>query len=298
MDRTSSPSVVNQLAAQTGAPAVVPVANVPSGQTYYASATTTTSPVKSMSPAQVGYQAPAYGAYQAVPASPAPAAATTTTTVVEGTVVTPCGSWSDFFRCPLTIFTILAIIFFFADIYAVYRASQTTTSSSFWIVAVISLLIYIGLAFLFGYWMKKKCEDCKQGQSWLLFFVAIFFPIILGLIVSVVVGAVGGGLAFLSGSLATSSGAGGKAKKMPGATNPVAGALNNAADAIQAQTQANAALAQNVLAQNAQAQAAQAAANVQAAQAQAVQNIAQNAMGGTAAGDLLRAAQNAMIPVL
>lgn len=295
MDRTSSPSVVNQLSAQTGSPSVVPVANVPPGQTYYAAATTTTTPVKSMSPAQVGYQAP-YGAYQATPVvAAAPVAATTTTTVVEGTVVTPCGSWSDFFRCPLTIFTILAVIFFIADIYAVYRASLTSTSSSFWIVAVISLLIYIGLAFLFGYWMKKKCEDCKQGQSWLLFFVAIFFPIILGLIVSVVVGAVGGGLAFLSGSLATSSGAGGKAKKANPAQNPVAGALNSAADAIQAQTQANAALAQNVLAQNAQAAAAQAQANAQAAQAQAVQNIAQNAMGGTPAGDLLRAAQNAMI---
>lgn len=164
------------------------------------------------STARLGYQPGSY----ATPASPAYQTTTTTSQVVQDGVVAPCGTWSSFFECPLTIFTILAVLFFFFDIYNIWRGSQAIggSSSTFWIVSIVSLLIYIAIAVAFGYWIKKKCAECKQGTAWVLFFVALFLPIILGLVTNVIIGAVGGGLSFLSGSL--NKGGNGKKTRVPG----------------------------------------------------------------------------------
>ena len=159
-------------------------------------------------------------------------------------VVAPCGSWSEFFRCPLIIFSILAFIFFIADGWSIFRASQqNVVGTSFWVTSLLSLLIYLILVFVFGYWIKKKCEECKTGQSWLIFLLAIFFPIILGFVVNVLIGAFAGGIAYLSQSF----GGGGKSgKKMPPAPQPAppAPAPGNP-PVVQPPVQANAAPASN-----------------------------------------------------
>jgi hypothetical protein len=142
-------------------------------------------------------------------------------------VIKTCGSWSDFFRCPLVIYSVLAFIFFVADIWAIYQAQKNNVvGTSFWITALLSLLIYLILIFAFGYWIKKKCVECKTAQSWLVFLLAIFFPIILGFIVNVLVGAFAGGLSYLSQSFG-GGGSNGKAKKQP--PSPLPGAAGAAA---------------------------------------------------------------------
>ena len=176
-------------------------------------------------------------------------------------VVEPCGSWSEFFRCPLIIFSVLAFIFFIADIWTMWSVSQrTTTGSGFWVTSILSLLIYLVFIFIFGYWMKKKCEDCKYGQSWLIFVLAIFFPIILGFIVNVIIGAFAGGVSYLSTSMAGPGKSGKGAKGKPPAPGVPAAAVATGAAAASAQS-----------AQQAQAAAiaAQQAANQQAAAAAA-----------------------------
>jgi hypothetical protein len=142
-------------------------------------------------------------------------------------MVPVCGTWSEFLKCPLTIYSVLAFIFFVADIWSIWRSSSMgSNSSTFWITSILSLIIYAVLILVFGYWMKKKCEQCEYGSSWLIFLLAIFFPVILGFIVNVIVGAFAGGLNFLgtsmNGGKGASSGSGPKTAPM---TNPTPGGV-------------------------------------------------------------------------
>lgn len=173
--------------------------------------------------AQTGYQAyvpppqdfstPGAGAaaYAASQQQRAPEKVVQQEVIEERVVIPKCGSWSEFLKCPLTIYSVLAVIFLIADFYSIWRAaSNGATGSSFWITSILSLIIYVVLILLFGYWMKRKCEQCEYGQSWLVFLLAIFFPIILGFIVNVIIGAFAGGIAFLGTSMQ-----GGKSGKGP-----------------------------------------------------------------------------------
>lgn len=132
--------------------------------------------------------------------------------VVSEKPVEVCSTWSDPLRCPLVIFAVLAVIFFFFNIWAMWSNSRNGASGNFWLVSIITLIIYLIIVLAFGYWIKKKCAECAYGTSWVLFFVALFLPIILGLVASVVIGAVGGGLAFLSTSLNKRGGSSGSGK--------------------------------------------------------------------------------------
>lgn len=192
--------------------------------------------------AQTGYQSPIY---QSVPTSGYQTITTTSQVAQPEAIVGACGTWTSFLECPLTIFVILAVLFFLFEIFNIWRGSQMAgASSSFWIVSIVALLIYIGIAVAFGYWIKKKCAECQNGQAWLLFFVALFLPVILGIIVAVVVGAVSGGLSFLGTSLQNKGGKGAKGGKgvvaTPGGA-PIAtpangqGAISQLVDQLQGQ---------------------------------------------------------------
>lgn len=184
----------------------------------------------------------------------------------EKAKVEVCETWTSPFKCALTIFTFLAIIMFVYMIYYIFSvSSRATNSASFWIVSIISLLIYVGVAFLFGWWIKKDCEECKYGTSWFVFIIAIFFPIILGFLVSIFIGAFAGGVSYLSGSLGKGGYNKKKAPPSPGGV-PSAPVTTQAAQALAAQQAAAQQSAAQQSAQTAQAAAQQAATQQAAAQ--------------------------------
>lgn len=182
------------------------------GSTYNPtpSASTPTSP-----PAAVQFVTPNQNMQGAQNAKLGYQASATPQEVAAEKPVEVCGTWSDPLRCPLVIFAVLAVIFFFFSIWSMWSNSRAGATGNFWLVSIITLIIYLIITLAFGYWIKKKCSECSYGTSWMLFFVALFLPIILGLVASVVIGAVGGGLAFLSSSLNKRGGSSGS--KGPGA---------------------------------------------------------------------------------
>ncbi len=123
-------------------------------------------------------------------------------TNVLATEEAPCTSWESLFKCPLTLFTILAVIGFIfnaASIWSQSQAAALTTSGI--VLTVIALLIYVIVVVAFGYWMKKQCESCHYGTSWLIFFFALFFPIIAAFVIRLLIALFDGTLAVWSGSL-------------------------------------------------------------------------------------------------
>lgn len=186
-----------------------------------------------------------------------------------------CQDWSSPFKCPLTLFAIIAVIMFIYDVYYIFTSSGSA-NGTFWLVSIIALLVYVGLALVFGMWIKRNCNECKYGTSWLIFLAALFFPIILGFIVSIFIGAFTGGLAFLSGSLGAGGSKGGKAGKAPKKAAPAPPAPAPT-PAVVAQQAAQAAQQAQAEAQQAQADALRAAQANQQAQADALRAAQQPA---------------------
>lgn len=220
-----------------------------------------------------GYQQPAQ--WQAAPAAQAAEPADAKGVVMKEEKVEICQDWSSPFKCPLTLFAIIAVIMFIYDVYYIFTNSGSA-NGTFWLVSIIALLVYVGLALVFGMWIKRNCNECKYGTSWLIFLAALFFPIILGFIVSIFIGAFTGGLAFLSGSLGAGGSKGGKAAKAPKkATPPAAPAVPT--PAVVAQQASQAAQQAQAEAQQAQLDALRAAQANQQAQAEALRAAQQPA---------------------
>lgn len=98
----------------------------------------------------------------------------------------PCASWSSLFKCPLTIFTIIAVIGFFVNAVMIWNNTAVMTASAI-AINIVALIVYVIIVVLFGYWIKKNCEKCEYTGGWLVFLLAIFFPVIATFVVSFVV---------------------------------------------------------------------------------------------------------------
>lgn len=102
--------------------------------------------------------------------------------------------WKEPFRCPLLLFVALVIIGLIYNVWFLIKspnvnnAGQPISTTQKWVVGIIGIIIYLIIAYLFGLWMYKLCSRCETLNSWLVFLLAIFFPLILALIVSIIIG--------------------------------------------------------------------------------------------------------------
>ena len=105
-----------------------------------------------------------------------------------------CSPWNDFIRCPLIIYTVLVVIGLISNVMFISRApnvnntGQPITNGQKWVTGIIGLLIYLLIAYLFGRWIYSLCSRCEVLNSWLVFLLAIFFPLILSIIVGLTMG--------------------------------------------------------------------------------------------------------------
>lgn len=123
-------------------------------------------------------------------------------TVVNTTVRDP---WKEPFKCPLLLYTILVILGLIINLAAVNktpnvdRNGNQISNSQKWTAFIIGLIIYLVIAYLFGLWMYNLCKSGKTLNSWLVFLLAIFFPLILSIIVGIIISAILGISFFLFG---------------------------------------------------------------------------------------------------
>lgn len=110
-----------------------------------------------------------------------------------------CSPWSNIIGCPITIYTVLVIIFAISQLMAIINApsvntdGQPVSQAARWGWGIVILIIYLLIAYGFGSWMYNLCNKsptCGSGSSWLVFLLAIFFPIILAVIATIIFGAV------------------------------------------------------------------------------------------------------------
>lgn len=107
-----------------------------------------------------------------------------------------CNPWRDPVRCPLILYIVLIVVGVFINLAAVARApdvdrqGRPLTQTQKWSSTIIGLLIYLIIAYLFGMWMYRLCTSCNTVGSWLIFLLAVFFPVILAFIFNVIVSAV------------------------------------------------------------------------------------------------------------
>lgn len=100
-----------------------------------------------------------------------------------------CNPWS----APLIIYIILVLINVFNTIASIYYVvknknnGKIITQNQKWWAIVISTVIYLIIAFLFGSWIYRLSLNCEQGKSWLVLLLAIFFPFILMIIIAALV---------------------------------------------------------------------------------------------------------------
>ena len=110
--------------------------------------------------------------------------------------VKTCQPWSDPIKCPLLLYVVLIILGLIINISAVARtpdvnsAGQPITPTQKWSTTIIGIIIYLIIAYLFGMWMYSLCKKCQAGQAWLVFLLAVFFPLILALVFGLITAAV------------------------------------------------------------------------------------------------------------
>lgn len=105
-----------------------------------------------------------------------------------------CNPWGEPLACPLIIYIVLAIISIFFSISSYSKIpnydrngnviNNSTKNSTF----IIGLILNIIIIILFGYWMYTLCSKCQHLNAWLVFLLAIFFPIIISLIILALIG--------------------------------------------------------------------------------------------------------------
>ena len=116
-----------------------------------------------------------------------------------------CDPWGEIIKCPLILYTILVIVGVILNLSAMSKAPSVNrngvaiTSSQKWRATVIGLGIYLVIAFLFGYWIYRLCQRCETLNSWLVFLLAIFFPLVLAVIVGMIIGGILGITTFVFG---------------------------------------------------------------------------------------------------
>lgn len=105
-----------------------------------------------------------------------------------------CNPWNPKF--PLLWYVILIIIGIIANIVAISRAPTVNkfgviiSNSQRWQAGIIAIILNILIGILFGFWMYSLAKHCETLNSWLVFVLAIFFPIILAVVVSIIASAI------------------------------------------------------------------------------------------------------------
>lgn len=110
-----------------------------------------------------------------------------------------CSPWGNLIGCPVTLYTVIVVIFAIWQLYNIINAptvnndGQPISAASRWGWGLAILIIYLLIAYAFGSWMYKLCTKnpgCGSGGAWLVFLLAIFFPIILGVIATILFGVI------------------------------------------------------------------------------------------------------------
>lgn len=113
--------------------------------------------------------------------------------------------WNEPIRCPLILYTILVILGVVINLSAAMRAPSVNrqgmpiSNTQKWTAFIIGLLVYLIIAYLFGKWMYNLCKSGQTLNSWLVFILAILFPLILAIIIGIIVSAFLGISYFLFG---------------------------------------------------------------------------------------------------
>ena len=124
-----------------------------------------------------------------------------TTLISDNELSTPiqptyCNPWRDPIRCPLILYTILVVIGLIINLASISRIptvdrdGRPITSSQRTTAIFIAIVVNIIVAILFGWWMYSLCRKCQSLNAWLVFLLAILFPIIITLISAILMSAI------------------------------------------------------------------------------------------------------------
>lgn len=113
------------------------------------------------------------------------------------------GECAKFGGCPpLTLFIVFAIIVLVWQAFQAWNKAPAAGTPGrdqlkYWLIVGFTFLVMLAIIFAIGWWIKSECNHCEPGKAWLIFVLAIFLPIVVGFIFSVIVGALRGGASFI-----------------------------------------------------------------------------------------------------
>lgn len=101
-----------------------------------------------------------------------------------------CNPWSNIVASPMTLYVVLVLLVLIWGGYKLFTGGFAGNARS-WIYLILTVLVFLIIAVAFGKWIYMLSAQCKNGQAWGVFIFAIFFPLILLLILGVVFGTLG-----------------------------------------------------------------------------------------------------------
>jgi len=110
-----------------------------------------------------------------------------------GPITDVCEPWSDPIRFPMILFVILIVLVILMTISAITKAplvdrnGNPITNNQKWVVGVISIVILLIIAALFGFWIYYLSKKCQSGTAWLVFLLALLLPVLLYVVSTVIV---------------------------------------------------------------------------------------------------------------
>lgn len=107
-----------------------------------------------------------------------------------------CEPWRDPIRCPLIIFVFLVVIGVIANLLSLFkipdidRNGNRIDPSRKTFAVIVAIIINLIIAYLFGLWIFNLCKQCQFVNSWLVFLLVIFLPIIVAVVINVLVSSI------------------------------------------------------------------------------------------------------------
>jgi hypothetical protein len=104
-----------------------------------------------------------------------------------------CDPLRDPIRFPFVLYVILVIIGFFLTLRAIINAphkdhlGNRISPQRKWALGLLVLIIFLLVAFFFGSWIYALSSQCDGTSAWLIFFLAILFPVILFAVTIVII---------------------------------------------------------------------------------------------------------------
>ena len=96
-----------------------------------------------------------------------------------------CDIWSNPIQCPIIIYTFLIVIGLVINLILLSmspnfnRNGQPVSTGLKWNAAVLGTGFTVLFALIFGAWINYLCISCRHINGWIVFLVALLFPIIL-----------------------------------------------------------------------------------------------------------------------